>query len=89
MRIKSVTSSVSTSTTTTTSDCVAATRLFGDRFGESPVPVGLVISPDDKIAWVAATQSDVVVVVEVETLEVIDLIRTGIEPDGMAYTQKH
>ncbi len=67
----------------------AATRLFGDRFGESPVPVGLVISPDDKIAWVAATQSDVVVVVEVETLEVIDLIRTGKEPDGMAYTSEH
>jgi len=66
----------------------AATRLFGDRFGESPVPVGLVISPDDKFAWVAATQSDVVVVVEVETLEVVDLIRTGKEPDGMAYTPR-
>jgi YVTN family beta-propeller protein len=66
----------------------AATRLFGDRFGESPVPVGLVISPDDKIAWVAATQSDVVVVVDVETLEVVDLIRTGKEPDGMAYTPR-
>ncbi len=66
----------------------AATRLFGDRFGESPVPVGLVISPDDTTAWVAATQSDVVVVVEVATLEVIDLIRTGKEPDGMAYTSK-
>lgn len=66
----------------------AATRLFGDRFGESPVPVGLVIAPDDRTAWVAATQSDVVVVVEVETLDVIDLIRTGKEPDGMAYTSK-
>lgn len=66
----------------------AATRLFGERFGESPVPVGLVVSPDDKLAWVAATQSDVVVVVEVETLEVIDLIRTGKEPDGMAYTPR-
>ena len=66
----------------------AATRLFGDRFGESPVPVGLVVSPDDRIAWVAATQSDVVVVVDVETLKVIDLIRTGKEPDGMAYTPK-
>ena len=64
----------------------AATRLFGDRFGESPVPVGLVVSPDDKRAWIAATQSDVVVVVDVETLEVTDLIRTGKEPDGMDYT---
>jgi len=66
----------------------AATRLFGDRFGESPVPVGLVVSPDDRIAWVAATQSDVIVVVDVETLEVLDLIRTGKEPDGMAYTPR-
>ncbi len=65
----------------------AATRLFGDRFGDSPVPVGLVVSPDDEVAWVAATQSDVVVVVKVETLEVIDLIRSGREPDGMAYAQ--
>ncbi|NIM01233.1 MAG: beta-propeller fold lactonase family protein [Acidobacteria bacterium] len=64
----------------------AASRLFGDRFGESPVPVGLVISPDDRKAWVAATQSDVVVVVDVVTLDVLDLIRTGREPDGMAYT---
>ena len=32
----------------------AATRLFGDRFGDSPVPVGLVISRDGGTAWVAA-----------------------------------
>ena len=62
----------------------AAKRLFGDRFGESPVPVGLVIAPDGKSAWVAATQSDVVVVVDTETLEVKELIQAGREPDGMA-----
>jgi len=64
----------------------AAERLFGDRFGESPVPVGLVADPAGGRAWVAATQSDVVVVFEPRTLEVLDLIRAGREPDGMAYT---
>jgi YVTN family beta-propeller protein len=64
----------------------AATRLFGDRFGESPVPIGLVVAPDGRRAWVAATQSDVVVVFDPATLDVIDLIQAGKEPDGMAYT---
>ena len=60
-----------------------AKRLFGDRFGESPVPIGLVMAPDGKSAWVAATQSDVVVLVDTETLEVRGLIHAGREPDGM------
>ena len=64
----------------------AATRLFGDRFGESPVPVGIVVSPDGQRAYVAATQSDVVVVLDMQTLDVVDLWKTGQEPDGMAYS---
>lgn len=64
----------------------AASRLFGERFGESPVPVGVVIAPDGRSAWVAATQSDIVVVVDPRNLEVLDLIRTGQEPDGMAFS---
>lgn len=65
----------------------AAERLFGTRFGESPVPVGLVISPDGTRAYVAATQADVVVVVDSATLEVVDLIKAGKEPDGMAWAK--
>jgi YVTN family beta-propeller protein len=65
----------------------AAERLFGTRFGESPVPVGLVISPDGKRAFVAATQADVVVVVDPSSLDVIDLIKAGEEPDGMAWAK--
>ncbi len=66
----------------------AAERLFGDRFGDSPVPVGLVVSADGATAWVAATQADVVVTVRTEDLTVVDLIRTGEEPDGMALVPK-
>ena len=63
----------------------AATRLFGDTFGESPVPVGLVIAPDGARAWVACTQADAVVAVRPATLEVVGLVRAGKEPDGMAF----
>lgn len=64
----------------------ASRRLFGDRFGESPVPVGLVIDPSGEQIWVAATQADAVVVIEPGDLVVRDLLRAGHEPDGMAYT---
>ncbi len=64
----------------------ASMRLFGDRFGESPVPVGLVVAPDGERAWVAATQADAVVVLDPGTLEVLDLIKAGQEPDGMAFS---
>ncbi|MFN2443468.1 MAG: cytochrome D1 domain-containing protein, partial [Thermoanaerobaculia bacterium] len=62
----------------------AAQRLFGDRFGKSPVPVGLVMAADGKSAFVAATQADAVVVIDTSTLEVINVLKAGREPDGMA-----
>jgi YVTN family beta-propeller protein len=66
----------------------STTRLFGDQFGKSPVPVGLVIAPDGQTAWIAATQADMVVAIDPETLEVKGLIRAGKEPDGMAYSPR-
>jgi YVTN family beta-propeller protein len=62
----------------------ASTRLFGDRFGESPVPVGLVIDAAGDRAWVAATQADAVVVVGMEDLKVEAVLEAGREPDGMS-----
>lgn len=64
----------------------ASTRLFGDSFGESPVPVGLVIHPSGDLAWVAATQADAVVVIDTEDLHVKDVLRAGKEPDGMSFS---
>jgi YVTN family beta-propeller protein len=66
----------------------ASRRLFGDRFGDSPVPVGLVVAPDGETAWVAATQADAVVVFDPATLKVKDLIKAGREPDGMALSAR-
>ena len=62
-------------------------RLFGDRFGDSPVPVGLRISADGSTGWVAATQADFVVVVDPATLEVRGQLEAGREPDGMALAE--
>ena len=62
----------------------AAQRLFGDRFGKSPVPVGLVMAADGRSAFVAATQADAVVVIDTDSLEVINVLKAGREPDGMA-----
>lgn len=62
----------------------AAQRLFGDRFGKSPVPVGIVVAADGRTAYVAATQADAVAVIDTESLEVRNLLKAGREPDGMA-----
>jgi len=60
------------------------TRVFARRFGKSSAPVGLLLSPDGKRAWVAATHADVVAVVDLEKGRVEDAWPTGKEPDGLA-----
>ena len=58
--------------------------MFARRFGKSSAPVGLLLSPDGKRAWVAATHADVVAVVDLEKGRVEDAWPTGKEPDGLA-----
>ncbi|HEV7669488.1 MAG TPA: alpha/beta fold hydrolase [Thermoanaerobaculia bacterium] len=62
----------------------AKDRLFGDRFTASPAPVGLLFAPSGRRAYVAATQSDRVIEIDTESLDVVRVIETGREPDGMA-----
>jgi YVTN family beta-propeller protein len=59
-------------------------RLFSDRFGKSPVPVGLLIAPDGKRAWVASTNADVVSAIDLDALAVVGRLTAGKEPDGLA-----
>ena len=61
-------------------------RLFGDQFGESSVPIGIVIHPDGRKAWVAHTNADVVVEIDLESWKIVRLLEAGREPDGMAYS---
>ncbi len=59
-------------------------RGFRKRFGSSSAPVGLLIAPDGRRAWVAATHADVVIVLDLEGLRVSDAWAAGKEPDGLA-----
>ena len=67
-------------------DAVAGSdsRVFQKKFGASSAPVGLLIAPDGKRAWVAAAHADVVVVLDLDLLKVSDAWPTGKEPDGLA-----
>jgi YVTN family beta-propeller protein len=58
-------------------------RLFSDQFGKSPVPVGLLIAPDGKRAWVASTNADVVSLLDLERYAVTSRLTAGKEPDGL------
>ncbi|MGE0455555.1 MAG: cytochrome D1 domain-containing protein [Vicinamibacteria bacterium] len=51
-----------------------------------PVPIGIVISPDGRTAWVANTSTDTVSVIDVAAGAVTGTLRAGKEPDGMAYS---
>jgi len=61
-------------------------RLFGERFGSSSVPIGIVVPPDGRRGFVAHAQADVVSVLDLEKWAVARLLKAGREPDGMAWT---
>ena len=52
--------------------------------GNSPAPVGLLISPDGKRAWVASTNADVVSEISLESMAMVRRLTAGKEPDGLA-----
>jgi YVTN family beta-propeller protein len=60
-------------------------RLFDD-FGESPVPVGILIRPDGRRAFVANTNADVVTEVDLESWRVVGRIVAGRQPDGLGWS---
>lgn len=61
-------------------------RLFGDRFGDSPVPIGIEIAPDGATAWVALANADRIAVVDLASWTVTGTLTAGKEPDGMDYS---
>lgn len=67
-------------------EAVAGTegRSFSSQFGKSPAPVGLLIAPAGKHAWVASTNADVVSILDLETFEVTRRLTAGKEPDGLS-----
>jgi YVTN family beta-propeller protein len=63
-------------------------RLFGKEFGDSPTPVGILIRPDGKRAYVANTNADVITVLDLETLVIVGRLKAGREPDGLGWSPR-
>jgi len=61
-------------------------RLFGAQFGDSPVPIGILIRPDGKRAYVANANADVIAVLDLESWEIVGALTAGKEPDGLGYS---
>lgn len=61
-------------------------RVFGDQFGGSPVPIGILIPPDGKHAYIANAQADVIAEIDLGGWQVTRYLRAGREPDGMAWS---
>lgn len=54
------------------------------RLQKSSAPVGLLIAPDGRRAWVSCTEADVVSVLDLDALKVVARWKAGREPDGLA-----
>ena len=50
------------------------------------MPVGILITPDGRTAYVANTQDDKITVIDLTRWQVAGEIVAGDEPDGMAWT---
>ncbi|MEM7483557.1 MAG: hypothetical protein AAF481_20550, partial [Acidobacteriota bacterium] len=63
-------------------------RLFGDRFGKSSVPIGVVVNEDATRAWIAHANADKISEVDIAAGKIARRLTAGREPDGMAYTTR-
>ncbi len=61
-------------------------RLFGDRFGDSTVPIGIEVAPSGDRAFIAHANADVIQVLDLETWKTVGVLDAGAEPDGMGYS---
>jgi YVTN family beta-propeller protein len=60
-------------------------RLF-NQFGQSPVPVGILVSPRLGHAFIANTNADIVTMIDLKTWQVVERLTAGKEPDGLGYS---
>jgi YVTN family beta-propeller protein len=61
-------------------------RMLSGRFGNSPVPIGIVVEPGGGRIYVALSAADAIAIVDPTRWEPIDTLKAGKEPDGMAYS---
>ncbi len=62
-------------------------RLFGDRFGDSSVPIGVIVDSAGNRAWVAHANADVITEIDLGSGEIVRMLRAGKEPDGMGFSE--
>ncbi|MFT7464040.1 MAG: YVTN family beta-propeller protein [Pseudohongiellaceae bacterium] len=63
----------------------AGERLFGEAMAQTPAPVGVLIAPTGSRAYIAATNADRVVVLDLESYELVGSLITGSQPDGLGW----
>jgi len=52
-------------------------RLFGDRFGDSSVPIGVIVDAAGGRAWVAHANADVITEIDLGTGDIVRMLRAG------------
>lgn len=70
---------------TATEGSTTGQRLF-NQFGQSPVPVGILVAPKLTQAFVASTNADVITAIDLKTWRIVGRLTAGKEPDGLGYT---
>jgi YVTN family beta-propeller protein len=63
-----------------------AGRMFGAKFKDSSVPIGIVVDPKGNRAFVAHANLDQISVIDLKLSKLSGTITAGKEPDGMAYS---
>jgi YVTN family beta-propeller protein len=61
-------------------------RISRDAYGHGPVPVGVLIEPQGRLAFVADTNLDVVTVIDLERWMIVGQLIAGREPGGLGYS---
>jgi YVTN family beta-propeller protein len=61
-------------------------RLFGGQFGDSSVPIGVLVHPGGRTAWVAHANADLVSVLDLAAWAPTGTLAAGREPDGLGYS---
>jgi DNA-binding beta-propeller fold protein YncE len=50
------------------------------------VPVGILVAPSGRRAFIASTNADAISVLDLEQGQVVDVWQAGKEPDGLGYS---
>jgi DNA-binding beta-propeller fold protein YncE len=66
-----------------------AGRMFGDKFKDSSVPIGIAIDHKRNRAFIAHANLDEISILDLKRLKLVGKIVAGKEPDGMAYSGVH